>query len=299
MNTTPLAPQISVVTSIPMSRLLFWSIKREFWENRALYVVPLAVAALLLAGHLIGPMHSSVHMHAGVSVHGDAMTAYSVIALAIMGATLLVTMFYCADALYNERRDRSILFWKSLPVSDLTAVLAKATVPILVMPLLMFAVIVVAQAVLLLLLSAATLAHGQSAAPLWSNLHFFQSWCILLFHLLAIHGLWYAPIYCWLLMVSAFARRVPILWAVLPPMAVVVLEKIAFNTSYFGHLLAHRFFGAPPREAPFVGHPMSMDSLTLTDLGRFFIDPGLWAGLVVAAAFLALAVWLRRSREAL
>jgi hypothetical protein len=82
-------------------------------------------------------------------------------------------------------------------------------------------------------------------------------------------------------------------------MAVVVLEKIAFNTSYFGHLLGYRFFGAPPRDAPFVGNAMAMDSLTLANVGQFFIDPGLWTGLVAAAAFLALAAWLRRSREAL
>ncbi len=72
------------------------------------------------------------------------------VALVIMGATLLVTMFYCIDALYSERRDRSVLFWKSLPVSDLTTVLAKATIPILIMPLLMFAVTVFTQAALLL-----------------------------------------------------------------------------------------------------------------------------------------------------
>jgi len=299
MNTPPLAPQMPVAAQIPTSRLIFWSIKREFWENRSLYFVPLAVAVLFLAGSLIGLMHSSVQMHAGMSVHGEAVQVHSMVALVIMGATLLVTMFYCIDALYSERRDRSVLFWKSLPVSDLTTVLAKATIPILIMPLLMFAVTVFTQAALLLFGSVATLARGQSVPALWSNLHFFQSSYILFFHLLAIHGLWYAPIYCWLLMVSAFAPRAPITWAVLPPLAVIVLEKIAFHTSYLGNLLAYRFCGSPPRQAPFIGPPMDMDSLTLADVGRFFIDPGLWAGFVAAAVFLALAVWLRRSREAI
>ena len=62
-------------------------------------------------------------------------------------------MFYCLDALYGERRDRSILFWKSLPVSDLTTVLSKASIPIVVLPLLTFAVTVATQ--LIMLLSAA------------------------------------------------------------------------------------------------------------------------------------------------
>jgi ABC-2 type transport system permease protein len=297
MSTPPLAPQMSATTGIPTSRLLYWSIQREFWENRALYSVPLGVAVLFLVGSLIGLMHSSIHVHAGMSVHGEAVQVHSMVAIVIMAATLLVTMFYCTEALYSERRDRSILFWKSLPVSDLTTVLAKATIPIVIMPLLMFAVTVFTQWVLLMIGSVATLARGQSVSALWSNLHFFQSTWVLFFHLLAIHGLWYAPIYCWLLMVSAFARRMPILWAVLPPMALLLLEKIAFHTSYFGHLLAYRFFGAPPRDAPFVGNTMAMDSLTPADVARFFIDPGLWTGLIAAAAFLALAVWLRRSRD--
>jgi ABC-2 type transport system permease protein len=176
-------------------------------------------------------------------------------------------------------------------------VVAKATIPVLVMPLIMFAVTVVTQVIMLLLSSAVMLARGQNVAALWTHMPLFQMWFGVLFHLVAIHGLWYAPIYCWLLLVSAFARRAPFLWAVLPVVAIVVMEKIAFNTSYVGGLIAHRFFGGAPRHAPFVGGGMNMGSLTLFDVGRFFIDPGLWTGLAAAAAFLALAVWLRRSRE--
>jgi len=167
----------------------------------------------------------------------------------------------------------------------------------LVMPLLMFAVTVVTQAVMLLLSSVVMLARGQNVAALWTHLRLFQMSLGLLFHLVAIHGFWYAPIYCWLLLVSAFARRAPFLWVVLPPLAIGVVEKIAFNTSHFGAFLAHRFFGGPAEDAPFVGDSMTMDALTWVDVGRFLADPGLWTGLLAAAAFLALAVWLRRSRE--
>jgi ABC-2 type transport system permease protein len=290
----------TVPAVIPQSRRFYWSLQREFWENRSLYLVPVTVAVLFLAGFLISLLHLSTHIHVGMSGHHmehPEEQPYTVASLFIMGTTLLVSMFYCLDALYSERRDRSILFWKSLPVSDVTTVLAKATIPVLIMPLVMFAVTVVTQAIILLLSTVVMMARGQSVAELWTHLRFFHMSFILFFHLVAIHGLWYAPIYCWLLLVSAFARRAPFLWAVLPPLAIGVLEKIAFDTSHFGHLVAYRFFGGAPREAPFVDDSMTMDSLSLHGVGSFFIDPGLWTGLIAAAVFLALAVYLRRSRE--
>jgi ABC-2 type transport system permease protein len=285
---------------ISESRRLYWSVIREFWENRSLYLGPVTVAVLFLLGYFVSLLHTPVHVHFG-TLHDPTQQEmpYNFAGVFIMGTTLLVSMFYCLDALYGERRDRSILFWKSLPVSDVTTVLAKATIPILIMPLLMFAITVATQAVMLLLSSAVMLTRGQNVAELWTQLRFFHMSFILLFHVLAIHGLWYAPIYGWLLLISAFARRPVFLWAVIPPVAIAVMEKIAFNTAHFGALLASRFFGGAPRNAPFEPNSMTMDSMTLLDVGKFFLEPGLWGGLIAAAAFLALAVRLRRSREPL
>ena len=66
---------------------------------------------------------------------------------------------------------------------------------------------------------------------------------LLLYHLVMVHSLWYAPIYAWLLLVSGWARRAPFLWAVLPPLAIGVVEKVAFNTSHFAAMLANRISG--------------------------------------------------------
>jgi ABC-2 type transport system permease protein len=119
---------------------------------------------------------------------------------------------------------------------------------------------------------------------------------MLFFHMVAVHGLWYAPIYAWLLLVSAWARRAPFLWAILPPIVVMVIEKIAFDTSHFAALLGFRFGGGSDG-VPFTVGPMSMGVLTASDLVRFFADPSLWTGLLLAAVFLAAAVRLRRYRE--
>jgi ABC-2 type transport system permease protein len=121
-------------------------------------------------------------------------------------------------------------------------------------------------------------------------------WLGLFDHLVAFHGFWYAPIYCWLLLVSAWARRAPILWATLPLLAIGIVEKIAFNTSYFAALLQYRFAGGPEGDT-FTATRASMDPLTHLHPGQFLLSPGLWIGFAVAAAFLAAAVRLRRYRD--
>jgi len=290
--------QASAPAVISATRRMYWSVRRELWENRSLYLAPLAVAALILVASLIG----TIHLPAKLSDPAlDPMQQqelieqpYTFAALLLMFTTLVVGVFYCVDALQGERRDRSILFWKSLPVSDLTTVLAKASIPFVVLPLVTFAVTVVTQGIMLLLGSARLLGSGQSAT-LWTNVSLFQMSGMLLYHLVAVHSLWWAPLWGWLLLVSAWARRAAFLWATLPLLAIGILEKIAFNTSHFAALLGSRFLGGPEGAAS-SGKGMSMASLTPAP-GQFLASPGFWIGLAFAAACLAAAVRLRRYRE--
>jgi ABC-2 type transport system permease protein len=152
-------------------------------------------------------------------------------------------------------------------------VLSKTSIPVVVLPLLTLAVTVATQLAMLLLSSVILLGSGVNAVMLWSNVPLFDMWQRLFVHLLAGHGLQYAPIYGWLLLVSAWARRAPFLWAVLPPVAIAGVEKIAFNTSHFGAILMH-----------LIADPGPLSS------------PGLWIGLAITAAFLAAAIQLRRYR---
>jgi ABC-2 type transport system permease protein len=286
---------------IPASRRMYWSVRRELWENRSIYLAPLAVAALILAGFLISTIHLPDTMRASLALspvqqHLLIEQPYNFAALLIMATTSIVAVFYCLDALHGDRRDRSILFWKSLPVSDLTTVLSKASIPLVVLPLLTFAITIVTQWMMLLLSTAVLLSSGLSVAPLWTHVSLFQMSLMLLFHLLAIHALWYAPIYCWLLLVSGWARRLAFLWAVLPLLAIAVVEKIAFNTSHFAAMLAYRL-SAGREGAAFATGVMSMHPLAQINPGQFLISPGLWIGLAAAAVFLAAAVQLRRYRS--
>ena len=162
---------------------------------------------------------------------------------------IVVSVFYCLDALHGERRDRSILFWKSLPVSDLTTVLAKASIPLVILPLLTFAITVAMQWLMLLISSVVLLVSGQSVATLWTELSFLRRSWLLLYHLLTVHALWSAPIYCWLLLVSGWARRATFLWAALPLVAIAGVEQIAFHTWHFAALVGSRLIGDAPTVA--------------------------------------------------
>jgi ABC-2 type transport system permease protein len=300
VHESPLESQAVVpLAVISPARRMYWSVRRELWENRSIYIAPLAVAGVFLVGFLIGLVTLPGRMRAVLALdpaklHAAIEQPYVVVEELLMGASLIVAVFYCLEALHGERRDRSILFWKSLPVSDLTAVLAKASVPFLLV-LLCFVVTVAAQLIMLLLSSSVLAESGLGVAPLWTHVSLFQRSLGLGYHYLTVHALWYAPIYGWLLLVSAWARRAAFVWAILPPLAIGVVEKIAFNTSHFADWLGYRFSGPQHFDFSMPGG-MAMDLAMSLDLGRLLITPGLWTGLIVAAAFLLGAVRLRRNR---
>jgi ABC-2 type transport system permease protein len=281
-------------------RRFYWSLRRELWETRSIYLAPLAVAALILVGALLGSINLTERILAAAP-HGAARRLetiaqpYVYASLLLMGTTFILSIFYSLDALQSERRDRSILFWKSLPVSDTTTVLVKASVPIVILPLVTVVVGVVTQLLMLLVSSAAMLLSGHSAAPLWSEVSLPAMSVALLHHMVAVHGLWYAPIYAWLLFVSAWSQRVPWLWASLPLIAIGVVEKIAFGTATFANLLLNRM-GGGVRGDSFMAGSIAMDPLRHVHPGEFLSNPGLWVGLAVAAGLLAGAVRLRRQR---
>ena len=289
--------------ALSKTRPFYWSVRRELWEYRSIYLAPLAIAGAVLLGFLFvlttipNTMRTVSSLDPALQRTALAQP-YDFAAALIMGAAFIVSFFYSLDTLYGERRDRSILFWKSLPVSDLTTVLAKASIPLCVLPMVAFVITFAVQSIMLLLSSVVILGNGLSVTPLWTRLELYQTLLGLLYHLVTVHMLWYAPIYAWLLLVSAWARRTPILWAVLPPLAIVVFEKIAFHSSHFAALLQNRFGGGSEAGDSMQGNFPIQPGMHFT-LGNFLSDPGLWLGLIVAVAFLAAAVRLRRYREPL
>jgi ABC-2 type transport system permease protein len=288
------------------TRPMYWSVRRELWEHRSIYIAPLAVAGVAMLGFLASlvGLPKSMRELPGLDLAHQRValaTPFAHSGMLLMLTGFVVGVFYCLDALHGERRDRSILFWKSLPVSDLTTVLAKASIPYVVLPLFVFAFTFVLQLGMLFWSSVVLLLSGVGATAMWTRLPLFQMELGLLYGVTVV-TLWLAPIYAWLLLVSGWARRAPFLWAVLPPAAIAIFETIAFHTSRFGYLLKDRLFGFAedafnlkgPDGAPIDAHFIPLSQFTP---GKFLSSPGLWIGLVVAVAFLVAAVRLRRYRE--
>jgi ABC-2 type transport system permease protein len=305
MNAIPEAPlgQHGIApAAVPATRPLYWSVRREIWENHAIYIAPVAVACVFLFGFLISLVTLPERMRAAMTLgaakqHHVARTPFDVAAFMILVTSFIVGVFYCLDALHGERRDRSILFWKSLPVSDLTTVFSKACVPLAVLPLCVFSVILFLQIVMAQLSTLVLLGSGISPAVFWSQLKLVQS-SVALFYALTVVALWHAPIYGWLLLISAWAKRATFLWAVLPVFAIFVLERIAFGSMHFAYFLRYRLIGWF-QQAFILGAPGAAPAnpLDLLAPGKFVTTPSLWLGLLFAAGCLAAAVRLRRYRE--
>src|SRR6188472_1319638 len=224
----------SNMTAITRSttRPMYWSVLRELWENKSLYIAPAIVAAVLLVGALVSSGYLPERRRNAMLLDEVRRRAaielpYNIVAMMLIVTAFIVGFFYCLDALYGERRDRSILFWKSLPVSDVTTVLSKAIVTLVILPLITFVIIVATQFVMLLWSSVVLLTSGL-AGTTWTRFNIVEQSLILLYSLVAL-ALWHAPIYGWLLLVSGWARRATFLWAVIPLLAISIFEKITFN----------------------------------------------------------------------
>ncbi len=292
----------TVTAARAVARSFYWSVRRELWEHRAITIAPTGIAALAVVGFLLGAgrltnVVRALAKPAGAGGGEALMNPYAFVGVAVIATGVFVALFYAVGALYGERRDRSLLFWKSLPVSDLTTVLAKAAIPIVVVPALTFVLLVVADVMMLGIATVAVVAAGLDPRLLWAHMSPGFMWLVMAYGLPYV-ALSYAPIYAWLILVSAWARRGPFLWALGVPLAICLVERLALGTSHFGSMLIGAFTDG-------IGEAFSVNgageapihSVADIDLFRLAANPHLWIGLVVGAAFLGAAVRLRRSAE--
>ncbi|HSV03903.1 MAG TPA: hypothetical protein VLI41_11940 [Phenylobacterium sp.] len=301
-------------------RPFYWSLRRELWENRAIYLAPLAVAAVILAAfvyashglarelriaaHLVPPPPPPRHIDAKALATWatDAPTQagfallipYIASAFAMLATATVVGVFYCLGALYGERRDRTVLFWKSLPVADRTTVAAKAVVPLVVLPVVAIAALGIISLLLLAVSFAVLAGNGLSWDLLLARAPVGRIWALAAYAIVCL-ALWWAPLMGWLMAVSAWARKTTFVWAIAPPAVLCLFERLAFGSSYAWRFLRWRlggglepaFGGVPP-------HPRSLPTLDQLTPLRFLADPGLWGGLAAFLLLLAACVWLRR-----
>jgi ABC-2 type transport system permease protein len=300
-------------------RPFYWSVMRELWENRALFIAPLVVGGLAVViliyvaifGAYDVKMLGSVPPEAAGRV---ATFGYGVIAWAMSMVMNITVFFYLLDALQGERKDRSVLFWKSMPVSDTTTVLSKLFTALVVSGVIVAAVAIATQVVLILVASVVMMVGGANPLAVWGSAELGQMTVAIIYWQIAA-ALWYAPVAAWLLLVSSWAKRVTILWAVFTPIAAAVFERLAIRTHYLQDVISARLndpvlkqflASSHARGAEFTvndetvkAHGMAGRVLDAIDPLAFFSNPWLWVGLAVAAGFVAAAIWMRRYREPL
>jgi ABC-2 type transport system permease protein len=303
-------------------RQMLTLIRRELIEHRSSWAVTSVFGALFVLAALLalfGLVRVGIGLPEGMTfaeiaedidpslISPGLQVAFTSIATILNIAMTFVVFFYLLDALYTERRDRSILFWKSLPVSDLRVVGSKYLTGAAAIPLVTVGVFIVT-AVLVWIIGGLGLLWAGTGEALAAGPVALGRVTVLLIYALLIQSLWFVPIDGWLLLVSAFAKRAVLAWAVGVPALLMVAERTLLGSSHLAALIRHRFYGC--FELAFSGEHNAMigDSHgevvamfpTLGEFltpGRFAASPSLWAGIAVGVLFLAGAVWLRRWRD--
>ncbi|MFC1690165.1 hypothetical protein ACFL0N_00550 [Pseudomonadota bacterium] len=309
-----------------MNRLIAL-VRREFWENKgALRTTPLVIGGIYIAfllmsifttAHFDNEMYTfreAIRLLASQPAEFRATHGYEVVlgsSVFFTGILAFVVFFYLLGALYDDRKDRSILFWKSLPASDTVTIASKLVTAMVLAPLIFWIVLVITQIVMAIIASLMVLSVGENPWTLFiSVVNPFKAWVMILVSYLAA-SIWFLPLHGWLLLVSAFAPRIPLLFAVLPPVIFAILQiwitflkTFTLNTSLFG-LIGDWVANSPAILAIdmhdgegglSLGIPLTGDfdhSVTLANILDRLFSVQMLSGLVVSAVFLAGALWLR------
>ncbi len=291
----------------PIATQLGMLVRRELWEHRYLWIAPLALAGLLTLLAVIGRVHFGMHDEAALADPQQRVAWFTIVVWALSVPFYVLSLFivgyYLLDCLYAERKDRSILFWKSLPVSDGLTVLAKLLVALLVVPLGVFALGVLTNLAVIAVLRLRIAMGNVPMLLSWSTLEWARTELALL-AAQCITLLWHAPVAGYLLVISAWARRSPFLWATLPLVMAPILERIAFGTHHLWDFILYRFGGIWHTLGVEHANLVSRNSarpvgtlLQVLDFRAAFTDIDLWLGLAAAAALVFAAIRIRRYRD--
>jgi len=302
-------------------------LRREFWENKGAFrTTPLVIGGLYIV-FLLMSIFTTAHIDSdlytfkeAVRLMGDqsvefrgnvmyqGMLASSVFFTVVMG---FVIFFYLLGSLYDDRKDRSILFWKSLPASDTLTLASKLVSAMVVIPTFFLIILVITHIVMAVFGSLMIIGVDGNPWTLFLSLvNPFKAWGMIAASWYT-HAIWALPIYGWLMLVSAFAPRVPLLFATLPPLIFAVLQTwieflrtFTLKNNVLGiisewvintpAILSVEFSDGKGEIA--LGAPLTDQfdhAVTLTNMLDRIFSVQMLGGLTVAAVFLAGALWLR------
>ena len=294
-------------------------IKREIWEHRSIWMTPAIIALVISVAILTGQMSISAYgEHVDIAIAGASNVDVVHRRVAIMAALGAITgifaagagilmIFYSLDSLYSERKDKSILFWRSLPITDAETVISKLLTVTLVIPIVALAGAFATHLVFMTMSSVWLIIEGGDAGHLiWSSAPIFDVWGAAILTAFAT-TIWMSPFIGWFFFVSAYTRRMPLLLALLPLIILPLMEIALLPTEFLAKAIGSRFTDMPLAGVDF-GDLFDDDTLfqlsaenvsmiAALDMGRFFASPEVWAGLVVCGLFATAAIYVRRYRD--
>ena len=313
-----------------------WLLKREYWEHKGGFfwtpVVISAIISLFTIGSLIiatvlgqnSGMHFGGNSEMSIQVALSKVTepdkiefaqglanGYPLIGAPIMIAMVFVVFFYCLGALFDDRKDRSILFWKSLPISDKDTVLSKLITASLVAPIIAIVSVLAMSLFILFVFMVIVAFHGLNLfGYVLSNPDFYLT-TVKSFTIIPIYALWALPTIAYLLFVSSWAKTKPFLWAVgVPVLGGVIISwmnallDLGWDMSSFWKFISLRWFGSLVPGSWF----SNSEGVHLDDKSQGFGDLilqsyqqfahlNLWIGIVIGVAFILAAIQMRRYRD--
>jgi ABC-2 type transport system permease protein len=282
------------LTANPQLRMFHTLVRREFWEHRALWIAPLTVAILLLL--------SAIWTHGAMQIDTSEASewldpqirsivfafAQWALAIPLYLVMILVLNFYLVDCLYAERKDRSILFWKSLPVSDTATVASKLFVGCIVVPFGTYALALVTGLLFTVIWDLRAMIGHAPDLVVWDTTALVKTQ-LLMFFGLVVSILWYSPFLGVLVLASAWVRRNVLMWVTVVPLLLVIAERLAFRKHYFAELLSYRadgIWGQLHMESVVIG------SLTGAGRGAIASIPSIYDRVHIAPAFINIDLWL-------
>lgn len=295
-------------------------IKREIWEHRSVYFTPIVVGIVVSLFSLAGMVSISAFdkevemaLFGASNIAGDAerraaLTVYFLgTSWIFLLALAILTVFYTLDSLYAERKDKSILFWRSLPVTDAETVISKLLMALIVIPLFTVGAIIVTHIVNLIVSGIWVSVEGGDAGHLiWGSVAFLDNWAAA-FVVTMASGIWMSPFIGWFLFVSAFTKRAPWLMAFMPLALIPLIEMIILRSSHFAEAVFGRGGVMPLFRGMDLGQYFDEERLKVNDevislvahldFAKFFGSSSLWVGVIVCGLFTTAAIYVRRYRD--
>ncbi|WP_448550020.1 hypothetical protein [Thalassotalea fusca] len=305
------------------NKLLF-TVKKEFWEyQKILLVLPIVLALLFVImpifsvvthDHAIerifglAQLVSSQEVHANLSNFYTAAIGFFAIPLVAIG--FFVQLFYLISCMYDERRDQSIMFWRSMPVADIWQVAVKFLMGVLLIPAIFVlaatAIYVTFYVIALIVSLVLSVGYDISLWHVWFDFGFITA-IFKAFYLILPTALWLLPLFAWLLLASSFAKKAPFLWAVLPIVAIVVVEAVArqygfTSDMYLTGIMADYFnlaaeFNHMDVKKDAVVYQHGNASIQIDSIPRNIIENKVsLTALLISGAFFYASYWIRTNR---